>query len=334
MSLNTAHANGGVLLHNGEAILLYSDNVTITFHGQEQPEFLGTKKGRMFLTTHRMIFNSKDQRDRMLSFSFPFGTLRDIECKQPVFSANSIQGKCRAQPNGGWIGECKFKFHFNSGGAIEFCQAMMAAAQLASRHGPMDANDSPPPYQPPPTNWYAAPPPAYQAAPTGYYGWVPPTNAFPNQPPANSVFMTDMPPPYPGINSPYASAAHAAQQHQQMNGMGMTNGNTSASQPQAGSPPAWANPNVNNPNTMSRAGSFKYVYSPTEAEIESMRRNSKKDTESHTNNPESSIDDSKKETQCQTSNPETSRPYFDFAELLQQAMFDSTEINNNDTRIA
>ncbi len=31
-------------------------------------------------------------------------------------------------------------------------------------------------------------------------GWVPPTNVFPDQPPANTVYMTDAPPPYPGIN--------------------------------------------------------------------------------------------------------------------------------------
>ena len=29
---------------------------------------------------------------------------------------------------------------------------------------------------------------------------VPPTNVFPEQPPANSVYMSDMPPPYPGIS--------------------------------------------------------------------------------------------------------------------------------------
>ncbi|XP_058792745.1 WW domain-binding protein 2 isoform X2 [Phymastichus coffea] len=183
MSLNTAHTNGGVLIHAGECILLFSDNVTMEFHGQEQPEFLGTKKGRLYLTTHRMIFNAKEQREKMQSFSFPFVTLREVEVEQPVFGANYIKGKCRAQPQGGWVGECKFKLHFKSGGAIEFGQAMLRAAQLAQRNGPDFGQDSPPPYQPPSSNWYAAPPPAYQAAPTGYYGWIPPTNVFPEQPP-------------------------------------------------------------------------------------------------------------------------------------------------------
>lgn len=176
------------------------------FHGQEQPEFLGTKRGRLYLTTHRMIFNAKDPKEKMQSFSFPFITLSEVEVEQPMFGANYIKGKCRAQPNGNWIGECKFKLHFKSGGAIEFGQAMLRAAVMgkhfatrfalfvrkntinicvcllpAQRNGP--SSDAPPPYQPPTSNWYAAPPPAYQAAPTGYYGWVPPTNAFPDMPP-------------------------------------------------------------------------------------------------------------------------------------------------------
>jgi hypothetical protein len=48
------------------------------FHGQDQPEFKGSKHGRLYLTTHRMIFNAKESRDKMQSFSFPFVTLRDV----------------------------------------------------------------------------------------------------------------------------------------------------------------------------------------------------------------------------------------------------------------
>ncbi|XP_015122537.1 WW domain-binding protein 2 [Diachasma alloeum] len=232
MSLNTAHANDGVLLHAGECILLFCDNVTMEFHGQEQPEFPGTKRGRIYLTTHRMIFNAKDRKERMQSFSFPFVTLSEVELEQPMFGANYIKGKCRAQPNGNWVGECKFKLHFKSGGAIEFGQAMLRAASMASRNGP--GYDAPPPYQPPTTDWYAAPPPAYQAAPQGYYGWMPPTNVFPDVPPANSVYMTDMPPPYPGINSPYVSGG-APQ------GQGAWGGQP----PQQNGNPGWANPNYN-----------------------------------------------------------------------------------------
>jgi len=197
MALNTAHANGGVLIHAGESILLFCDNVTMEFSGQDGAEFKGSKQGRLYLTTHRMIFNNKKTDDKMVSFSFPFVALKDVELEQPVFGANYIKGKVRAQPGGNFTGEAKFKLHFKSGGAIDFGQAMLKAAQMAGRH---NVSDAPPPYQPPSSDWYAAPPPAYSANPAGYGGWVPPTHVFPDMPPANTVYMTDAPPPYPGIN--------------------------------------------------------------------------------------------------------------------------------------
>lgn len=48
-----------------------------------------------------------------------------------MFGANYIKGKARAQPNGGWVGEVKFKLHFKHGGAIEYGQAMLQAAGLS-----------------------------------------------------------------------------------------------------------------------------------------------------------------------------------------------------------
>ncbi|VEN50871.1 unnamed protein product [Callosobruchus maculatus] len=205
MSLNTAHLNGGVLIHNGEQILLFSEDVSLEWSGQEGGPFRGTKKGSIYLTTHRVIFLNKSSSDELQSFSFPFVTLSEVEIEQPVFGANYIKGKVRAQPNGNWLGEAKFKLTFKSGGAIEFGQSMLKAAHLAlnfdisgdATRGGMQA--PPPPYVPPQNQWYAAPPPAYAPPPQGYYGWVPPTNVFPSSPPAGAVFMTDNPPPYPGI---------------------------------------------------------------------------------------------------------------------------------------
>ena len=43
MALNTAHANGGVLIHAGECILLFSDNVQMEFAGQDSREFKGER---------------------------------------------------------------------------------------------------------------------------------------------------------------------------------------------------------------------------------------------------------------------------------------------------
>jgi len=119
-----------------------------------------------------------------------------VEVEQPVFGANYIRGKVRAQPDGNFTGEAKFKLLFKSGGAIEFAQSALKAAYIAKKYG---NNTAPPPYTPPTGSWYAAPPPAYSANPTGYYGWVPNTQAFPNPPPPNTVYMHDSPPPYPGI---------------------------------------------------------------------------------------------------------------------------------------
>ena len=65
---------------------------------------------------------------------------------QPVFGANYIKGKIRAQPNGNFTGETKFKMSFKSGGCIDFGQALLRAASMAQRnsHGM-----APPPYEPP-----------------------------------------------------------------------------------------------------------------------------------------------------------------------------------------
>merc|ERR1712080_506677 len=79
MSINTAHTENGVLLHAAENIILFCDNVTMDFYGEGYTalprysalKFKGDKSGRLYLTTHRMIFNSKKQ-DLLKSVSFPF----------------------------------------------------------------------------------------------------------------------------------------------------------------------------------------------------------------------------------------------------------------------
>lgn len=48
------------------------------FSGQDADIFRGSKYGKIYLTTHRMIFNNKDTKDKMISFSFPFVCLADV----------------------------------------------------------------------------------------------------------------------------------------------------------------------------------------------------------------------------------------------------------------
>lgn len=193
MSINTAHAQGGVLIFAGERILLYCDDVEIGFDGGNLPEFKGHKKGRMYLTTHRAIFNARNSNEVLQSFSMPFYCMREIELEQPVFGSNYIKGKIMSEQGGKWQGVVKIKMWFTAGGAIEFGQAMLRAGQLASRY----QAQQPPPYTPPQGPVYQAPPPMYTPQ-YGNYGWVP-FGAFPTAPPAEQVYMTESPPPYPGI---------------------------------------------------------------------------------------------------------------------------------------
>ncbi|XP_059147482.1 WW domain-binding protein 2-like [Physella acuta] len=197
MSLNSSHAQGGVLIYSGERILIYYDGIEMTFEGPPSIVHMkGKKKGRIYLTTHRVIFNSQDHKDQMQSFSFPFLLMREVELEQPIFGANYIKGRILAEQFGNWEGEAKFKMHFTHGGAIEFGKAMLHAASLASRNRP----PNPPPYYAPPgADYYAAPPPAYEPPRNSYYSWVP-YDTFPTAPPAQSIYMSQAPPPYPGVD--------------------------------------------------------------------------------------------------------------------------------------
>lgn len=183
------------------------------FSGQDNGLFKGTKTGKVYLTTHRMIFNSKTSKDTMQSFSFPFVCLSDVEVEQPVFGANYIRGKVRAQAKQSLSCCLKLAVRLNSlnlRSKPRTSQRSMETTVLR-RHihhqmalglfitynlccSPLILSRFPCRFQ--------APPPAYSANPNGYYGWLPNTQAFPNPPPPNSVFMQDSPPPYPGTVPP------------------------------------------------------------------------------------------------------------------------------------
>jgi hypothetical protein len=195
MSLNMAHANGGVLIYAGERILIYYDGIDFVIKNPSVSEFAGKKHGRVYLTSHRVIFNSK-KTDHLQSFSIPFKCMRDIKLEQPIFGANYIGGVVVAETGGKWQGQAKFELHFTHGGCIDFGQAMLEAGKKASQN-----RRQPPPYVPPPAGpYYAAPPPAYAPAMNDpVYSFVP-YQTFPERPPENSVYMMEAPPPYPGID--------------------------------------------------------------------------------------------------------------------------------------
>jgi hypothetical protein len=199
MSINNSHyGQNAVLLYNGEIILIYYDGVEISFDPEQSvPILKGNKKGRIYLTSHRVVFINKSQNDVFQSFSMPFMSLRGLDIEQPVFGANFIKGECKAEPQGRWEGTAKFKLWFNNGGAIEFGQCLLNAGRLAS-----EARQAQQYFAPAQTTHgssiYPAPPPAYNTLNPNSYGWVP-TSRFPERPQGEDVFMYDSPPPYSGI---------------------------------------------------------------------------------------------------------------------------------------
>jgi len=48
----------------------------------------------------QVIFNNKDLKDTLQSFSMPFFTMHGLELEQPVFGANYIKGRVRAEAAG------------------------------------------------------------------------------------------------------------------------------------------------------------------------------------------------------------------------------------------
>ena len=82
------------------------------------------------MLNEKVVFVNKNNNDLFQSFSMPFMHMRDLDIEQPVFGANYIKGHVRAEPQGRWQGDAKFKLWFNNGGAIEFGQCLMNAGRL------------------------------------------------------------------------------------------------------------------------------------------------------------------------------------------------------------
>ncbi|GMT07447.1 hypothetical protein PENTCL1PPCAC_29621, partial [Pristionchus entomophagus] len=198
MSLNTSTTpdGRGVLVYNGELILLYTKNVVMSFDGNPQPYFKGKKEGALYLTSHRIIFVSGNTGKPFRSFAMPFFGLQNVKLEQPLMGSNYLKGIIQALPDGNYQGEVKWRLSFPKGGCIDFGQALLQAVHIASRQRPTQA---PPEYAPTSQMHYTAAAPTYYEAPKGpYYGFVAPTHVFPDRPDGN-VYVYDTPPPYPGI---------------------------------------------------------------------------------------------------------------------------------------
>lgn len=163
MSINQAHYQGGLLLYQGEHIINHSKNVTLTFDdksGQNGDIFRGKHKGKVFVTTHRMIFLNEDQRDHLLSFAVSFMYMKDLRVEQPLLSANYIAGVVAAHPNGGFHGEVNFQLTYSSGGAIDSSAALRHVNSIFHQR----QETEPPLYAMAAADLYEPPPPSYQVA--------------------------------------------------------------------------------------------------------------------------------------------------------------------------
>ncbi|TNN05894.1 WW domain-binding protein isoform 3 [Schistosoma japonicum] len=200
MSMNQSHsANGnGVVLFHGERMIFFYDGCDLKLDGRS---LKFSHNGRVYLTSHRVIFINKKQSAGLLSFSMPFVNMREVDIEQPVFGANYIKGIIMAEPTGGWQGEAKFSLTFKKGGAIEFGKALIELGRRAC--------DSKQYFKPPnayssvaDTNvagqYYAYPPPAYYPPYNDpYYSFLQPHEAF-TVPQAETLYHVRAPPPYPG----------------------------------------------------------------------------------------------------------------------------------------
>lgn len=149
---------------------------------------------------------NESKKDEFKSFAMPFNSVRDVKLEQPLLTPNYLKGWVQPMPGGNFDGCPEWRLSFPKGGCIEFGEALLRAADMASRARPFAA---PPAYggnmqQQSGTTYYAAPPTYYLVQGT-YQGFQAPTNVFPERPPAQNVYVYDMPPPYPGIGqtTPY-----------------------------------------------------------------------------------------------------------------------------------
>ncbi|KAH9280412.1 WW domain-binding protein 2 [Echinococcus granulosus] len=199
MSINTAHTQDGlgVVLFYGERLLITYDGCKLTLSGSgQQPN--GRYSGTAYLTSHRVIFLSKDKSPTLNSLSMAFIYMRRVAIKQPTFGPNHIEGFVLSE-SGQWAGEMPFKLAFNHGGAIEFGKSLLELGTRASKL----QNSYETPVAPPLCEIYACPPPAYTPFVNDpYYNSFMQVHPSFSPPPVEFLYQTNSPPPYPGAVPP------------------------------------------------------------------------------------------------------------------------------------
>ncbi|XP_070580615.1 WW domain-binding protein 2-like [Ptychodera flava] len=233
MALNQAVQGNGVVLFQGESILMHQEDVELDFDMKPIPDhFKGTKKGKLYLTTQRLIFHNLN-RDLLVSFAMPFYYMKEVDIKQPVFGANYIKGRIKAQPGGGWEGSSYFKLTFKTGGAIELGERLLKVASQNGNVPPGPRVTQPQAYPPP--GAYAPPPPMMNGgpAPAAYgfdYGYATGAAYPPTAPPQEHP--VDAPPPYSSVGPSAPPMADYGGLQDAKAREAMTNGGTAYYNPQ------------------------------------------------------------------------------------------------------
>lgn len=142
-----------------------------------QPILAKQFKGRVYLTTHRLVVIIAPYRQNapVKSLCAPFCAIVKCSVEQPVFGANYIEATVRDEVDSSK--SFSFKLKFSKGGAIELAMAMNRAVQAVGRN--YNPSMPPPPaYTPSPSSqYYQAPPTVY--APGYNSGIQLPTQQFP-----------------------------------------------------------------------------------------------------------------------------------------------------------
>jgi len=164
MAVNTSHTPFGVWLNYGESMLLHLNHINLQLSGNDNPLFKGTRKGRVFLTSHRIIFKTKKTKYALQSFSVPLLTLFNLSIGQPIFRSNFVSGSVFALPNGNFEGSVHFKIIFKHGGALLFADFMLRAIKrllhnIESYSLTIERENRPPEYVSPDIE---DPPPSYE----------------------------------------------------------------------------------------------------------------------------------------------------------------------------
>ena len=81
----------------------------------------------MYICILKVIFNTKDAKDTLQSFSMPFYCMREVELEQPVFGANYIKGKVKCEPGGNFD---DYLIESTGGGYFGFTPVCVAATSV------------------------------------------------------------------------------------------------------------------------------------------------------------------------------------------------------------